>query len=136
MTFHKRKYSHFLKKGGLDDLEEFYGLPAICQKLFKEFKGVSQLYDWQKEVLGLEELQNGKNLIYSLPTSGGKTLIAEIIMLRTVLVLKKKALFILPYVSLVEEKKESMELFGDNLNFQVEAYYANQVENIILHLPN
>lgn len=88
---------------------------------------MSQLYDWQKEVLGLKELQNGKNLIYSLPTSGGKTLIAEIIMLRTVLVLKKKALFILPYVSLVEEKKESMELFGDNLNFQVEAYYANQV---------
>lgn len=42
--------------------------------------------------------------MYSAPTSAGKTMVAELLMLKRVLETKRKALFILPLISVAREK--------------------------------
>jgi POLQ-like helicase len=59
---------------------------------------------WQDECLTDARLCAGQNLVINLPTGGGKTLIAEILMLRQTLVCNRNALLILPFVAIVQEK--------------------------------
>ena len=62
--------------------------------------GISQPYDWQGECIRTSDVASGSNLVYCTPTGGGKTLVAELIIFRSVIALRKKAIFVLPYVSL------------------------------------
>jgi len=91
--------------------ETFYGLPIQVKNLLKSMRGIGCLYDWQDELLRLmiekdkREVRSGKinldeyNLLYLSPTSGGKTLVAEILMLQCLLTRKKNVIFIMPFVS-------------------------------------
>ncbi|XP_018568952.2 DNA polymerase theta [Anoplophora glabripennis] len=63
------------------------------------------MFPWQVECLSnISVLNDRANLVYSAPTSAGKTLIAEILAIKTVLEYQKKVIFILPFVSIVREK--------------------------------
>ncbi|KAJ7411375.1 helicase POLQ-like isoform X1 [Willisornis vidua] len=113
------------------DIGPFYGLPSKVKDLFRQLRGIETLYgsvtnEWQHDCLMLESLQQRKNLIYSLPTSGGKTLVAEIIILQELLCRQKDVLMILPYVAIVQEKIRGLSSFGIELGFLVEEYAGSK----------
>lgn len=84
-----------------------YGLPVSLVDNFAKL-GVNAIYPWQATcLLGKGHLTGEKNLVYSAPTGGGKSLVAEVMMLKRVITSPtKKALLVLPYVALVQEKMQ------------------------------
>ena len=101
----------------------FYGLPAAAGRIYQQ-RGVRKLYEWQEHVLTRDDVAQGANFVYSLPTSGGKTLVAEVLLMRSLCSRGKSALLVLPFVSIAEEKTLALQAFGDALDFGVEGYYG------------
>ncbi|KAH8737589.1 hypothetical protein BGZ61DRAFT_337197 [Ilyonectria robusta] len=89
----------------LDLAHPTYGLPRQLVDNFVSL-GIKQIYPWQKACLKGPGLLTGeKNLVYCAPTGGGKSLVADLLMLKRILGEKgTKALLVLPYVALVQEK--------------------------------
>nr|CCC92122.1 putative DNA polymerase theta (helicase domain only) [Trypanosoma congolense IL3000] len=104
----------------------FYDLPTSVRDFYSMRRNINSLYAWQHEVLMRDDVRGGESLVYSLPTSGGKTLVAEISLLRCLLNAEKSCMFVLPFVSLAEEKAESLKTMGDALGFTVDGHYSTQ----------
>ena len=104
--------------------ETFYELPIEVGNTFRKLRNIDKLYDWQDECLKLEclNVKNCTNLLYLAPTSGGKTLIAEITILKCLLMRKKNCIFIMPFVSIVQEKVLMMKEFAEHFDFYCEEY--------------
>lgn len=102
-----------------------YGLSGNVWQLIQQAKGIDKLYNWQDQCLK-KAVSTEKNLLYSLPTSGGKTLVAEILMIRELLCRGKHCLYVLPYVSIVQEKIRTLSSLAVQLNFAVEEYAGNR----------
>ena len=85
-----------------------WGLP---EKVLEQYsaRGITTMFQWQAECLMLPGVLTGRNLVYSAPTSAGKTLIAELLALKCVLELRKKVLIILPFVSIAHEKSNYLQ---------------------------
>ncbi|KAI4316161.1 hypothetical protein L6164_024167 [Bauhinia variegata] len=98
--------------------------PEICSIYGK--KGISKLYNWQVDCLRVDGVLQRRNLVYCASTSAGKSFVAEILMLRRVILTGKMALLVLPYVSICAEKAEHLELLLEPLGKHVRSYYGNQ----------
>ncbi|EYC46259.1 hypothetical protein Y032_0403g826 [Ancylostoma ceylanicum] len=102
------------------------GLPKAARETYFEKRGIKKLYDWQKQCLSDQRLLRGSNCIVSLPTGAGKTLIAEVLMLREAIVNKKSSILVLPYVAIVQEKIASLMVFEEAFGIRIEEYAANK----------
>ena len=106
-----------------------WGFPKAVINRYFNMKKVSKLFQWQVDCLTVDNgiVLKGRNLVYSAPTSGGKTLVAEILMLRKFVEHRQLSessnapfmsgaeptapvntvgviLFVVPFVALAEEK--------------------------------
>ena len=99
----------------LDLSNHAYGLP---QQLVENLAnlGIRPIYPWQSEcLLRSGALRGEQNLVYAAPTGGGKSLVADILMLKRVIESQKKALLVLPYVALVQEKLRWLRKIVDGI---------------------
>ncbi|XP_037381368.1 DNA polymerase theta isoform X2 [Talpa occidentalis] len=101
-----------------------WGLPTAVLEKYHSF-GVKSMFEWQAECLLLGQVLEGKNLVYSAPTSAGKTLVAELLILKRVLEMRKKALFILPFVSVAKEKKYYLQSLFQEVGIKVDGYMGS-----------
>uniref|UniRef100_A0AC35TPB0 Helicase POLQ-like n=1 Tax=Rhabditophanes sp. KR3021 TaxID=114890 RepID=A0AC35TPB0_9BILA len=91
-------------------------------EVYKKYRKINQLYEWQKACLTNEKLLGGSNFILSLNPGAGKTLIAELLILRELLVNKKDALLMLPFKAIVDEKMSSLNVFKSVFGINIEEY--------------
>lgn len=95
------------------------------------------MFDWQVDCLS-QHLGNNDialirlvdrqgNLIYSAPTSAGKTLVSELLMLRNLIANPgKKALLVLPYVSLITEKEARLAKLVRPLGLKLQSIHSHK----------
>ncbi|RKK38416.1 hypothetical protein BFJ67_g11910 [Fusarium oxysporum f. sp. cepae] len=106
------------------ELELSHSTYSLPQQLVDNFAslGIKQIYPWQKSCLKGPGLLTGeKNLVYCAPTGGGKSLVADVLMLKRILEEKgTKALLVLPYVALVQEKVRWLRSVVQGLHFASE----------------
>jgi hypothetical protein len=84
------------------------------------------LHQWQAEALRTGGAMDGGSLVFTAPTSGGKTLVAEILLVRSYLRTGKKAIMVLPYVSIVTEKSAWLKKVLAPSGYRVEAFHGIQ----------
>ncbi|XP_064208196.1 DNA polymerase theta isoform X1 [Anguilla rostrata] len=101
-----------------------WGLPKAVLERYQSL-GVVQMFEWQAECLTLGKVLEGKNLVYSAPTSAGKTLVSELLILKRVLETRRKAMFILPFVSVAKEKMFYLQNVFQEAGIRVEGYMGS-----------
>jgi DNA polymerase theta len=76
------------------------------------------------EALSRPGVLAGRNLVYSAPTSAGKSLVADVLMLRRVLTTGKPVMLVLPYRALCAEKAAQLEALLEPMKRTVKRIYG------------
>ncbi|MEM3674334.1 MAG: DEAD/DEAH box helicase, partial [Candidatus Methanomethyliaceae archaeon] len=74
--------------------------------------GIQELYPPQEEAIRAGVLE-GKNLVLSVPTASGKTLVAELCAIKHIMERQGKVLYLVPLKALASEKYEEFRLLED-----------------------
>jgi helicase len=92
----------------IDDLASW-----LPEELIEQYKhcGIKDLYPPQAEAVEMG-LLDGKNMLLSIPTAAGKTLLAELAMLKAAFA-GKRSLYIVPLRALASEKYEAFSRFKE-----------------------
>ncbi|KAI9720429.1 MAG: hypothetical protein M1812_002935 [Candelaria pacifica] len=110
---------------------------ALPQSLIRNFGslGINSIYPWQSScLLGRGLLTGEKNLVYTAPTGGGKSLVADVLMLKRVIDNPgKKSILVLPYVALVQEKLRWLRRCIDGVQKNMESCAQNVAHTLRKH---
>ena len=118
-----------------------YGLPGSLVTNLAAL-GINSIYPWQSScLLGRGLLEGERNLVYTAPTGGGKSFVADVLMVKHVIEHpSRKAILVLPYVALVQEKLtwlrkvvEGVPKTADTLNScgsQIPAWRAPHLDSV------
>jgi DNA polymerase theta len=125
-----------------------WGIPAVVLSRYTRNK-VTTLFPWQIQCLTVNDgavLLGKQHLIYSAPTSGGKTLVSEILMLRRLAQFmpshtdvpstdgtassktvsrRHTIFFVVPFVALAEEKAAYFQDIWQDMNIGVKAFHGD-----------
>lgn len=120
---------HSSLRDSLTELEKcelsHWGLPEMVLMRYRQ-KGISSMFPWQSQCLTVGSVLEGGNLVYSAPTSAGKTLVAELLLIKRVLESRKKGIIILPFVSLAREKMFALQALLQDLPIRVMGFMGSQ----------
>jgi replicative superfamily II helicase len=115
--------SYFPEKGGIQISSEISDLSAfgLPDSVLKAWKGnfSSGLNDLQVKAINDYRILDGESLIVVAPTSSGKTFVGELAAVKAIIE-GRKAVFLLPYKALVNEKYDSfISIYGSQLKMRV-----------------
>jgi len=97
----------------LSEVSGRYGALGKVVERISEHDKVTELYPPQAEAIKAGVL-DGENVLLSIPTASGKTLVAELAALNCILARKKKAIYVVPLRALASEKYHDWKLkYGD-----------------------
>ena len=107
---------------------ESLGLPPDVARYYRDAKRIERLYPWQAECLSLEGVFDHRaNLVYCAPTSGGKSLVSDVLMVRR---LSRRpgslGLAILPFVSLCDERADDLDAMLRSTGLEVRRLYGGR----------
>ena len=101
----------------LVDILSKYRFPPQAQEAFLH-NGITSLYPPQAAAIEKGVL-NGRNILMSVPTAAGKTLIAELCMLKSILDHQGRCLYIVPLKALANEKYQDFKKKFSHLGVRV-----------------
>lgn len=88
---------------------------------------VQTLHAWQVECLCLPEVKAGRNLIFSAPTSAGKSVVCDLLYLRTLMQNSTKCvIYVLPFVSLIAEKEAYLSSLCERLGLKFQSLHSHK----------
>ncbi|WIA12996.1 hypothetical protein OEZ85_006607 [Tetradesmus obliquus] len=99
-------------------------LPQPLVEVYRSLGMTRDLYPWQAECLNQPDVLEGANLVYCAPTSGGKSMVAEVLLMRRLLSTGRPALLVMPYVSLCAQKAAHLAKLLAPLGREVKPLYG------------
>ena len=137
------------------DLLASWCVPSSVEECYRS-KGLTHLYESQVKCLQrlfpapsddiLEDLthnrltpdvhgflEQDRSLVVSAPTSGGKSLVAEVVALQAILFRAQNVLFTVPHIALVEEKVAHLRSVWTSAGIRVEALHSNSSHRMSWH---
>lgn len=104
---------------------EKFNLPYYAINYLKE-KNIISLFEWQYKCLQCNGVLEGKrNLVFSAPTSAGKSIVPDILLYNQLSNRRKKVLIVLPYVALSLEKLNHLTSMFKYGSFTIGGFMAN-----------
>ena len=105
--------------GGSKRAIEHLGLSSDIVKFLGNKWGIKELYPPQQEALPLA--LNGKNLMLTIPTASGKSLVAHLAIVHRLKhdLINQKAIYVVPLKALASEKYEELKEIADVVGLKV-----------------